>query len=518
MAHRSFSSDRGGSGAGSGTVNTVSAGNASIVISGTPTNPTVRTNNSATTPAAVGPAVAGTAVRPSAADHSHPVLTVANSAAMTALAVTDMPDGTPCYVASRDAIFYLETSTRTANTWDTFASATAGRQWLRTGFVSLKNAARTAWEINTTTGSDDATGAPGAPLKTVTELAWRLYGALLTSAVTATLIGNMPTTDKPYFSFQCSPVGGSFAFVGTPTLIYTSTITTYINAGAGPSTNQTTLADAAVPGGSFTAAGAMAVGVLGTRTNGTQSFFWFAKDNGATTARISEPSAALANGDTYTARQLPTVQQMRFTERRALTVSITTCLLASGTTWADSSVFFQRCWFQSSAMGAIGFLNCAWSGSNTVGVTFGNYTYLVISTGGLYRGTGTTSFQLGGFAQGKIGAKFTVQGARLNVQSVFVEIAGDILFYDYTGSLGLIAATYWGLVYHSAGGIIGSGNTSYLYYAGNWSQISYLSGAPAVAGSTTNATPIHATGSADVTVGGLPLLVNAQQNGVFQST
>lgn len=463
----------------------------------------------------VGPATGGVTGTAARSDHQHPILTTNTSSGMSALDVSTMPNGTPCFVIVRDAMFRLATSARAVNTWDTFASTDPLRQWLREERTSLKNAAVAAWFIDTGAGSDDNAGTALAPLKTVTELSWRLANTVLTAAVTATLIGNMAVTDKPYFTFQCSPIGGSFAFVGTPVDLFTSTITTYTASGAGPSTAQNTLNDAAVPGGSFTASGAMADGVLGSRV-GVASFFWFAKDNGATTARVSVPSALLANGDTYKASQLPTVQQMRFSERRPLAVSLTNCLFASGTSWVDSCLFFQRCWFVSASMAALGFLNCAFSGAtNTIGLNFGNFCNFIISTGGMYRHTGTGTLQVGGVAQGKINAGFTMQGAHLNLQSSFVEIAGDILFYDYTGPLGVLSATYWALILHSAGGIIGSGNTSYLYYAGFWSQIAYRLAPPAVAGSTTNPTPMHASGTPDAAIGGLPLNVNVNQNGVF---
>jgi hypothetical protein len=438
---------------------------------------------------------------------------VANSTALSAIVASTLPDGTVAYVTSKDAWFRLETSARATNTYDTFASTVAGRQWLRLGEVSLKSAARTSWEVDPGAGgSDDNTGAPGSPLKTMSELSWRLARADLTAAVSVALLASMATTDKPIFTFRVRG-SGSFSITGTTTVLFTGAVTTYTAAAAAPAADQATVLDNSLPV-SWTASGLLVSGVLCRRTTAATSFF-IAKDNGAKTARISEPfGGALANGNAYQALQLPTIQQMRFEETAIETVTITNCMTAAGSQWFDSCLLFVECWFQTGQFGAFEALQCAWSGDTNINLQPGASVALLF---GMMRGTGTTQV-ISTIAQLAITGPFTTQGAALIIQSGFLSLAGDLRVYDMTrANTGCLTANYWGIVYWNVGALSGTGNTTLLLYAGRFSQIGYAQAPVAVAGSSTNATPLRITGTGDIAVAALPANVNVQQNGIFLS-
>ena len=493
-SHRTFADDSRGGGGGGGSI---APGTADL-----PVGPTE-------------PGVLNTYAR---ADHQHPILTVANAAGMSALVVTTMPNGTPVYVASRDAVFRLVTSAKTVNTWDTFASTDAARQWLRDGRVSLKSATVATWTVNTATGSDDAVGTGVTPLKTLSELSWRLYGTKLLANVLVQLTGSMAAADLPMFNFMVV-AGVTFTIEGQPVAIYTSTITAIPTVTtAGPSITENTITDAAVPAGSFTAAGAMANGVMGSRTVGGAAFWWFAKDKGATVARISVPTAALANGNTYQAQTLPTINALRFSECRFNACVIRQCFTAAS--FSDSCLRFERCFFNAVAtLPAVAFVNCAWQGQNSFQVAASARNGL-ISTGGMVRGTGAESFifTVPFFV---ISGSLTFQAARISIQGGFLLINADQCFYDYTGVSGWFVMTDGAAVSWFVGAAVGIGSTGPMATASRASKLSHVVNPLWLAGQTTNAAPIIVNGTGALTVAQENAAVgvtNAQQNGIFPTT
>lgn len=507
---------------GTGDVDSVTATVPAVVNNADPANPVI--NVAAVAPPAVGPSTVGTSNDLARGNHSHGWPSVANIAALDLLSAATMNEGTQVYVASLRDVFELTTSAL-ATTAVTVRNAlgAAGKQWLRLGFGSATWAAQTTWAVNTTTGSDEAAGTALAPLLTVSELARRWSNQRLPSSVTVTITGSMVATDLPIFTDRSAPAT-TVTFTFTPTVIYTSTVTTANNwPAAGAGTGEASIVDAAVPGGSFTAAGALAAAVIGARTNGTACWFWFAKDKGATTARISRPSttsasATLANGDTYTASTLPTSQVMRFAEQRYNARVIQFARIASGP-WTDASVRFERCWINAAQTPGTAYANCAFAAgaaavlSQTVGARG-----LVLSNNGMIRGTGAEAITiaLGASYHASITGTVVCQGAGINFQSGTLTLSDDMGLYD--ASVPLIAALYWGVVSWLTGTLKANTNTGLLFSTAWNSLISFGDAPVCVAGSTTNATPIRASGSPDASVANLgngATVTNRGGNGVF---
>ncbi|HXJ30604.1 MAG TPA: hypothetical protein VNG35_08195 [Gemmatimonadales bacterium] len=433
--------------------------------------------------------------------------------------------------ASNQAAYFqlTDNSARTVdNVTVVTAAGRAGAQWIRQALPPAVSPDLTSWAIDTGAGDDIVnTGAPGSPLKTVSELARRLAWRTISSAVTSTLTGNMAGTDLPAFTFKLA-FGGSFNLAGVPTVIYTSTFTGVTHTTAAPGTTDETVTDAAVPGGSFTAAGALANGVIGfDSTSG--GYFWFAKDQGATTARISTPSVATANGHTYQAQTLPQINPIRFTEcDRQSGTAIVLALVYDPTAshfWDTLAPGrFDRVWLTTPNLGGSTLSNCCLTGSWLTRVDAPE-ARLTFSNGGLWRGTGTELAILQ-ISQSTIQGTVTLQAMGMQVQGGFCNIAADIRGYDYTNAVAtsaLVSTAYWGIIYWSLGALTAAnvGATSFLMSADKFSQIGYLASPICVAGSTANATPINIGGTGAISVAALTGgggVVNAQQNGIFNST
>ena len=410
------------------------------------------------------------------------------------------------------------------------ASGRAGAQWLRLNLYNKEWEAQTTWAIDTSAGSDEAAGGTLAPLKTAQELARRLASATLTAAVTCTVTGNMAAGDKAVFTFVCS--GGSFTFVGTPVLIYTSTTTGVATASAAPTTTENNIVDAAVPGGSFTAAGAMAAGVLFQRTAGGTACAWFAaKDEGATTARISKPQTLVSGqtlniGDTYIVSQLPTITMPRFPANalQGETVTIKNWYGPSGSgvnAIAEQCFIFYQCWFAAARVPSGNALSCCCltTNSNVIGAA-ASFSALGIVLGGLCLGTGSSTFLIKACSLFQINSvPLTLQGTQLIIAEGSAEQSTDILAYDCTTFP--LQVIQNGVLTVVLGGFGGANNTE-LANATRGSRIAHVPNPYWVAGSSTDAaTPIVPNGTAGMTVaaesGGGGAL-NAQFNGIFPTT
>src|SRR5512138_2293567 len=96
---------------------------------------------------------------------------VANIAALSATNDAQIPNGTGKFVATVRDMFYLDkTSVAAANGITVVATLSGTGRWIRSFTVDQAWVNQTNWYINATTGSDEATGALGAPIKTWAEL------------------------------------------------------------------------------------------------------------------------------------------------------------------------------------------------------------------------------------------------------------------------------------------------------------------------------------------------------------
>lgn len=515
------------------------------------------------TPPAVAPAGSGGAAGvASRSDHTHagvhsvngvlgdltvPIFTngiTTGAVQLSTLASGVLGAGAEAWVATVGAKFVLQQSALTVDNITVIAaSGKGGFQWVRLSQRNLVWEAQASWAINTSTGSDEGDGSGGAPLKTVSELARRLSYATLRAAVTATVIGNMASTDTATFTFYTA-AGGSFSLVGTPTVLYTGTLSGVGAAGAAPSTGDNTISDAAITGGSFTAAGAMAVGVMFSRTSGTACSWFMVKDKGGTTGRISYPMSSIVTpqtiiiGDSYNFAQLPTLIMPKFPNvafgggaNTGGGVTIKNWL-STGTLRPPEPCFtFWNCWLTSGKFAGGVFIGQCMLTSLTefAGSSINFNTGPSTMCGGAIGTTAVGSSSLtvldccyAQFAGPNPNPPVTCQGAQIQVSSgAYLEQNGpDVLAYDNTGYQFLIDYSARYLQKHS-GAFGGSGNAGLCNVAhGSWFM--HATTPYWLAGSSTDAvTPILQNGSTGISVatetagGGVP---NAGQNGVFPTS
>ena len=389
---------------------------------------------------------------------------------------------------------------------------------------------QTAWTIDptNTTGvaTDDGPGTSVTPLLTFSEHARRLAFANIAQATTTTVLGSQQSTDKAVYTYQVPGGTGDMAFVGTPTVIYTSTVTSYAAAAVTTATaDDCELGDTAVPGGSFTAAGALAKGVFIKRTNGTVIYAAVLKDLGSTTARLAQP-INLANvsqlpaftvGDTYQCLQLPQIVSIRITEAASLAGTVFTNFdfrQTSGS--AIYTAWYKACYFSSWSALTSGVqlfqACCIDSGSTTVNDSSGGNS---TATGCAFKGTGATTYSIYGV--------WDLEGNTVSLQGCHLQIAAGIVnmtyaaVYDWTGagSLNGALSTDTGGRIHLLGPLSGKGSSSKFFCARQGTQIvstiGFASGTGYPAGATSDASPIQAGGTASAS----QITLDVNMNGVF---
>jgi hypothetical protein len=147
---------------------------------------------------------------------------VANAAALAAL---DCPAGTVIFVQSVRDYFLARASTMTLVALVIVAHPNALMRWERLGLNHVSWAAQTTWEIDPAAGSDEATGLPGAAIKTWTELIRRVGYArtLLAPGVTITLSGSLPISD-PMVGDWVVVNGAKLVVNGLPSEVFSGTI------------------------------------------------------------------------------------------------------------------------------------------------------------------------------------------------------------------------------------------------------------------------------------------------------
>jgi hypothetical protein len=226
-------------------------------------------------------------------------LSVATSAALTALDNTLLPNKIEVFVESRKAEFRLtRTSTATVDAIDVLATSDGVGRWHRTQYADPLWRQQSAWSIDVS-GDDDSINGVSPPLKTHAELV-RRWGAgyplipgvisavLLTPPirlVTVNILSSLPPTDPIDLKLTLPP-DMLLAYVGVPTTVRSGTLTTVTQKFAGPNPNQAyEIADAVTP---FTVAD---VGRRVFLTDATNQFAWVAKDLGAGLMRMSSFSS-----------------------------------------------------------------------------------------------------------------------------------------------------------------------------------------------------------------------------------
>lgn len=473
----------------------------------------------------LGPAIAG-------ADYSVTVRTdgiVTGSVQLVSVNAANMVEGAIAYVASVGDFFALkQSSIATTATTIVTASGKVGYQWHRLNIVNLIWAARSAWFIDpqnsSTTANDENDGATtSTPLLSWQELARRLWDVTVSSGtfVTLTAMSDGNTTDAVVMNVHIpSNSSTGFFITGALTPMYTGTISTYTAGAAGPAADDYEITDSTLPT-SFTSSGLLADGLLARTTSGSTRNFYFAKDLGSKTARISAPvnnggnPGVLTPGQSYAVYALKKIYGLQWP---ALTDQSIT----------NAGVYLTYEFINDVSPGlewqAASFVH-TWRTSNTdTNVDF-NWTNVAIGTGL------TSNFRLGrqsvSFNQGLVRSNVlnesgpvimsgtTFQGAVLQVQrGANIIITGRASFND-TASSAILVLTGSQVVFSGAGNLSGIGNTGALISTGSGGKVSY-DATPVIAASTSG-TPIsiNATG---YTVAQLPVSDPNSSGGVRLSS
>lgn len=159
-------------------------------------------------------------------------LTVATIAALTALNVAALPDGTTVWVRSLKDFFVIRTAADAtdATNFLVVASSDAARRWFRQCQSSAEWATTLTWFVDPAGGNNENAGATvGAPLRTLSELERRLRGQTVIGNQTVTLAaGTFAQVDpiRVTWNVQTSTFGrGTLTIQGTRTVAASYTLT-----------------------------------------------------------------------------------------------------------------------------------------------------------------------------------------------------------------------------------------------------------------------------------------------------
>jgi hypothetical protein len=467
------------------------------------------------------------------------LLSSATLAALATLPAAPLGQGSIALVTSNLSPFILVPSTAAARAGVRIAaSGKAGFQWVRVVHRNPVWEVQATWIVDPTnsTGfaSDDNTGltsVSGGPLLTWTECALRLATAEINQATTITVLGDQQAGDNPTFTYVAR--GLNFVnFVGVPSELFSSTVTGYTAAAFNATAaDDCQLADTAVPGGSFTAAGALATGLFVTRTNGTVIYAPVLKDLGGTTCRVGQPinpasvstNIGFAVADAYRVIKTPVVSSLvlPMDGNSATTMKLFDWKVPANSQPGCPGVQLIVCYIEK-LLRSVG-LNCTLQGCCIdLGAAGGSFegggpvsTAIQVCA---FKGTGATRYSFSGSVNSE-GNTTTLQGCQLLVENGFWNM-GQLNVYDTAGLGGAVPGAFTtgtaGRA-HFIGTISGKGNTGKLVAAVQSSQVvaapAVVAGTFYTAASTTDGTPIQSGG----TTSAGQILLDANMNGVFQT-
>lgn len=459
--------------------------------------------------------------------------TMASLASLTGVVAGQ--EGTLFYVQSARDYFALEanTSGAAARAGVRIAvSGLSGYQFVRRPFRNPYWEVQAAWEIDPTnsTGlaSDDGDGSSSHPLLTWNELALRLAHAEINQTTVVTVLGDQQAGDNPTFTYNCRGLL-LMQFTGSPSVLYSSTVTGYTAANyTAAAADDNELVDSAVPGGSFTAAGALAKGVLIKRTNGTVIYCPVLKDLGSTTARVGQPinlASVIANvsfsvSDSYQLIKLPKITSFVLvsSSNQGTQIGFFDWQVPPASTNGMASIDFNCCYFEK-VFRPIGGAAVVLNGG------------CIDAGGGSFEGGGgepISMFQVSlkgtGAALYSFSGPVNTEGCVLEMQGAGVLIENGIwnaaLVRMHDSSIAAVR-TGTGAKAQLLGAVSGKNNTGVLFKATNSSQIvstnAISTGNAYVSASTSAGSPVQ-WGSTTSTTGtpGTPPL-DANMNGVFQT-
>lgn len=453
------------------------------------------------------------------------------SPTLTAFPSGTLFEGALAYVSTLKAYFELVQDTLpTTTTTVIAASGKPGYQWQRVAISTPHWQAQTTWTIDpknsTGLANDENSGLnSGAPLLTYAEHAARLSNAVIAQSVVVTVLGDQQVADVATYNYWVSN-NATVTFNGVPAVVFTSTVTSFtlqtVNNTAA-ATDDSQFVDNAVPGGSWTAAGALNKGVIIQRTNGTLIYCFPLKDLGTNTLRVGIPlnptnyllNPVFSPGDTYQLLQMPELLNVNFVNPSYLGTIFNLFDVRIPTFPHYPTRKFKNSYFSTffSGPGEIYQGCCFDTGAISLGV--GNLG-LMTFTGCSFKGTGTTLYSFENVPSSNFeGQVTTFQGCGLLVENGNVNCS-QFNAYDFTSGTHAVLRANTNARIHMLGVLSGKGNTSGLFEATGGSLI-YSSGQMADTfvyklASTTNATPLKAGTVTSATQ--IPLTGGG--NGVFQ--
>lgn len=354
---------------------------------------------------------------PSAGTGFSPALIVPTIAALGAVSTVALQTSYPAIVQSVGADWTFEAAGALPVDGITVIAATPAGQWWRGATrIAVSAQAQATWAIDPAAGNDEASGAPGHPLKTAAELTrrWGTTEPDIEQETTVALVSSQPNfTDYIRWRPRCG--NANFYLVGTPTVVGAGVLSGVI------AKNRATpqLLTAALPGAGL-AAGMMVVNA----TRGNSVAFLYVHTAGSTW-KLSQPLTPIptstpyylplappaevdtwANGDAVTVYQLPSVNLAElscqgasednvnifsFAYAQHLAFTFTQCTLGENTyatECASSSGVYK---LGGGRQGNDGFVNFAsssqvhgtgYAGSGAFYVIGGFYLFDLTSTGG----------------------------------------------------------------------------------------------------------------------------------------
>lgn len=449
-------------------------------------------------------------------------LVEANATALAAQASAGLSEGAEAYVVTLKAMFVLQASTTTPVALvNVAASGKTGYQWIRQLVRNPVWEQQTAYWVDPQNGaaSDEATcTSSGAPCASLTELSRRLANAVIPTGATinVTLVSSCATTDKVLWTLGYQPgaaAGTGLVITGVPTVIYTGTVTGFVQQvqGSVATATDNELTDSTIPT-SFTASGLLGKGLIFQRTNGTAGWWWALKDLGSKALRMSDAMdvtsstiLALAVNDTYTVSRLPKIYDQSSTSSGRIAYvtfvfvddNSTTPPTPQSAPKIEPATTFDRCTFSVNRQLTISRLrNCAVEAASFTASAMG----VLRVDGGAFVGTTVVIGNSSIFVQGTGNTHF--QGGSLNVNGISGG-ATTLSFYDSTSGLVVVNGGF------SILNIKGLGNTGKLMRASDFSAIigySTFASPPCVDASSSDAAPVQA---GDTTVPGTSISCTA---------
>jgi hypothetical protein len=175
---------------------------------------------------------------------------VANKAALAAVDGALLEDHTEIFVTTYLQPWIIEKTSAAALVDDTVIAAVGGGRWFRKLVSHPVWTNQIAWEQHSGTGNNEATGAPGFPVKDLAEICRRLR-EVNTSLYTITCLAPVLSTDRVRLTLNYAATAGAldgvnFTFVGSRAVIFAGAFTATSDT-VTATNSQATVTDAAAP-------------------------------------------------------------------------------------------------------------------------------------------------------------------------------------------------------------------------------------------------------------------------------